>query len=234
MHKLRQILSFLSLLPLFFYAQEGPVHVDNKPIVVTSHVGIPKTLTSNKFRNSFNGFYQADLSVNFKLVNNFYLGVGYMRTDLQNNKFLKRKVFNASIPYNTHMIGDCPFVRLSYDKFFKENAYINYAINYGFMIAKYTDVNEDTTAANKPYGKINFNTSYVQPEISANFIVDKTMKSPLVFSVFLSYTTLFSKFDPKAPRFNQFEQELGNKSNNYYMSWLTFGFGIHILIGKNK
>lgn len=234
MRKIQQILSFLVLLPLFFHSQDGPVVVDNKPIVVSAHIGIPKTITSNKFRNSFNGFYEGDVSINFKLVNNFYAGIGYKRTDLQNNKFLKQKVFNASIPYNTHFISDCPFVKLSFDKFFKENAYINYSIQYGYMIAKFTDVNEDTTSANKPYGKTNFNSHYIEPHISANFIVDKTMSSPLVFSVFLGYTTLFYKFDPKAPRFNQFEQELGDKSNNYFMSWITFGFGINVLIGKNK
>lgn len=217
------------ILPSIFFGQDAPIKKDNLPIIVRAHVGIPKPISSSQYRKSFNGFYEGDISINFKLVDNFYMGVGYQSTYFQNNRFLQKKVYNASVPYETRLIGDCPFVKLSYDKFYKSNMYVDYSINYGYMIARYTNVNEDTTDYNKPYGAKFFNSHYVQPEISANFIVDRR----LAFSVLLSYTTMFYKYDPKAPRFNQFE-EVRFKNNNYFMSWITFGFGVNVLLGKNK
>lgn len=224
-----KILAIFFLFPFVFLGQDAPIKKDNLPFIIRAHVGIPKTISSSMYRQSFNGFYEGDISFNLKLTGNFYLGIGYQSTYFQNNKFLQKKVYNASVPYETRLIGDCPFVKLSYDKFVKSNVYIDYSLNYGYMLARYTSVNEDTTAYNKPYGAKTFNSHYVQPEISANFIVDRSLS----FSVLLAYTTLFQKFDPKSPRFNQFE-EVRLKNNNYFMSWITFGFGVNVLLGKNK
>ena len=224
-----KILAIFFLFPFVFLGQDAPIKKDNLPFIIRAHVGIPKTISSSMYRQSFNGFYEGDISFNLKLTGNFYLGIGYQSTYFQNNKFLQKKVYNASVPYETRLIGDCPFVKVSYDKFVKSNVYIDYSLNYGYMLARYTSVNEDTTAYNKPYGAKTFNSHYVQPEISANFIVDRSLS----FSVLLAYTTLFHKFDPNAPRFNQFE-EVRLKNNNYFMSWITFGFGVNVLLGKNK
>ncbi|MBL7917470.1 MAG: hypothetical protein JNM96_03675 [Bacteroidia bacterium] len=211
------------------FSQNRTIDKDNKPFIIRGTIGIPKSISSNQFRTSFNGLYEGSLSVNFKLFNNTYIGVGYQSVNFQNNKFLKYKVFAASVPYNTHLIGNNPFVHLGFDKFYKSNFYMHYAINYGFMLGQFTNVNEDTTAYNKPFGSKKFTAQFVQPEVSANFIVEEN----LGFCVYLAYSTLFSKYDPKSPRFNQFE-EVRDKSNNYYMSWVTFGFGFNVLLGKNK
>lgn len=210
-------------------SQNTSAKKQNPPFIIRSHIGVPKTITSNMFRSSFNGLFEGGLSMNFKLANNFYLGVGYQATNLKNKDSIARKVYNNMISYDTHFIGHSPFVKLSYDRYFKDNAYMDYSLNYGFMIARYTKVNEDTMAANRPYGPLSFNTHFVQPEVSANFIVDKGF----TFSVLLSYTTLFSNFDPRSPRFNHFK-EVNRKSNEYFMSWFTFGFGFNVLIGKTK
>ncbi len=220
----------LILLIGFLFSQTGPINKENKPFIIKGNIGIPKTITSNQFRSSFNGLYEGSISVNFKLFNNTYFGVGYQSVYFQNNKFLKFKVFEASIPYNTRLIGNSPFIHLGFEKFYKSNFYIHYGINYGIMLGKYTNVNEDTSVYNKPFVSKNITAQFVQPEISANFIVEEN----LAFYVFLSYNTLFYKYDAKAPRFNQFQEEVREKSNNYYMSWLTFGFGFNVLLGKNK
>lgn len=140
------------------------------------------------------------------------------------------QLFNASIPYDTRLLSDCPFVVFSYDRFVKERSYVSYSIHYGYLIGRYTNINADTTAANKPFVPKDFAAQYVKPEISFNFI-DKD--NPwIAFNVSLAYTTLIYKYDAKAPRFNHFE-ELNKKSNSYYMSWLTFGFGLNILLGRS-
>ena len=106
---------------------------------------------------------------------------------------------------------------------------MSYCLNSGFMQCNYSNVNLDTNINNKPFGKLIFSAPYIQPEVSANFIVDNTIS----FSIMLSYTTLFSNFDPKAPRFNHFE-EVKKTSNKYYMSWLNIGFGFNVLINTKS
>jgi hypothetical protein len=95
------------------------------------------------------------------------------------------------------------------------------------MLNNYFNVNADTSNANKPFVLKDFSAPFVQPEVSLNFIVEKHLS----FSLMLSYTTLFYKFDPKAPRFAQF-QEIKSSSNNYFMGWMNIGFGFHILLDK--
>jgi hypothetical protein len=67
----------------------------------------------------------------------------------------------------------------------------------------------------------------LQPEIAVNFLTDRRLS----FSIILSYTTLFYFYDPKAPRFNQFE-EINDLSNKAVMGWINIGFGFNILINK--
>ncbi len=210
----------------------GPVaQRPNARFVIKVNAGIPKPITSNMFRKCFNGFYDAGISFNLRTIGNVYFGIGYQNIFFKNNAYLKAKYFNASIPYDTRMLADCPFVTFSYDRFIKERAYVSYSINYGYIISRYTSVNNDTSAANLPIVSKEFTAQYIKPEVSFNFI-DK--ENPWVsFSVSLAYTTLIYKFDPKAPRFNHFE-DIQKRSNRYYMSWLTVGFGVNVLLGRSK
>ena len=219
------------LFPLFFLGQEKPAEKLNARFVIKTSAGIPKPITSNLFRKSFNGFYDLGISFNFRTVVNFYFGIGYQNAFFKNNEYLKRQVYNASIPYDTRLLADIPFVTLSYDKFLKSTSYVKYSLNYGYILGKYTNVNPDTSAKNMPLISKGFSGQYIKPEVSFNFIdKDNTWVS---FAVMVSYTTLLYKYDPKAPRFAHF-YELQTISNKYMMSWLTVGFGINVLIGKSK
>jgi hypothetical protein len=181
------------------------------------------------FRTAFNGVYEANLSFNARLFSNFYVGLGYQISQFQNNKFLKYQYFNNSVPYNTRFAGNAGFLKLGYDVFFSDKGYMSYSLNTGLMQGNYSNVNLDTNINNKPYGKLVFITPYTQPEVSVNFLVENNLS----FSIMLSYTTLFTNFDPKAPRFNQFE-EVRKQQNRYYMSWINIGFGFNILINTKK
>lgn len=223
------------MFPLLFLGQEKSAEKLNARFVIRTSAGIPKPITSNLFRKSFNGFYDLGISFNFRTVGNFYFGIGYQNVFFKNNEYLKRQVYNASIPYDTRLLSDIPFVALSYDKFFKSNAYVTYGLSYGYILGKYTNVNEDTSVKNKPLISNSFSGQYIKPEVSFNFIdKDNTWVS---FSVRVSYTTLLYNYDPKAPRFNHFEinnPDGRTYSNRYYMSWLTVGFGINVLLGRTK
>jgi hypothetical protein len=199
----------------------------NAPITVRGNIGIPKPVSSKMFRKSFTGIYEANVSVNLCLVGNLHAGAGYQHSFLRNNDFLKFHYFNASIPYSTRLSGHAGFARVGYDKFFSDKGYMSYALNGGMMSCRYLNVNEDTTAANKPFGATRFSVPFLQPELTVNFIAERYLSFSLIFS----YTTLFSTYDPKAPRFGQFA-EVTNASNRYMMSWINFGFGFNVLIGK--
>jgi hypothetical protein len=201
----------------------------NAKFTVRGNIGIPRTISSSMFQTAFSGVAEGNLSFNVRLFNNFFVGLGYQMSYFQNNKFLKFQYFNNSIPYNTRFTGNGGFVKLGYDQFFSEKGYMSYSINSGVMQYNYSFVNLDTNINNKPYGKLLFLSPYVQPEISANFIVDNTLS----FSIMLSYTTVFDKFDPKSPRFNHFN-EIRSASNKYYMSWLNIGFGFNVLINSKS
>lgn len=216
-------LAILLSLSLFSFSQKGEQR--NARFTIRGNIGIPKAISSQMFRTCFAGLYEGNLSANMRMFVNFYVGVGYQNSHFQNQKFLKQTLFNNKVSYNTRYVANGAFIRLGYDKFFSETAYVGYALNTGYAMSSYLNVNADSSSLNRPYGPERFNAMYVQPEISANFIVDKT----LAFSVFFSYTTQFSKFNPRSPRFNQFEQ-VNKTSNRYIMSWINIGIGFTVLL----
>jgi hypothetical protein len=215
----------------FLFPQDKVLDKQNAAFTIRGNIGIPRVISSQMFRTCFSGVYETNLSVNARLAGNFFVGLGYQNTHFQNNKFLKFQYFNASIPYNTRIMAHAGFIKVGTDKFFSPTGYMSYSLNSGLMQLQYQNVNADTSQLNKPYGLQTYITPYVQPEMSVNFIVDE--KQTMSLSIMLSYTTLFSKFDPRAPRFNHFE-EISKKNNRYNVSWFNIGFGFTVLINKKQ
>jgi hypothetical protein len=203
----------------------------NALITVRGNLGIPRTISSAMFSKSFNGVFEGNLSANIRVFSNFYFGIGYQNSSFLNREevFVFYRANNGALSYNTKLACNAGFIKIGYDKFFSEIGYISYSINTGLMINKYTNINPDSSKANAPFPSQNFITPYIQPETSLNFIVDNNLS----FSIFVNYTTMLYKFNPKAPRFNQVE-EVKSKSNKYYISYFTFGFGFTILINPKS
>jgi hypothetical protein len=211
--------------PLWFLCQAPPKK--NARITIRGDVGIPRAIASQMFRTAFNGVVESGLSVNLRAFNNFYCGLGYRYVNFLNNKqlFAFYKTAAGSLSYNTRMLGNSGFVKLGYDYFFSDIGYVSCAINTGYMVASYEKLNPDTSLANQPIPAAKFTAPYVQPEFSVNFLAEKHVS----FSILLSYTTIFYKFDPKAPRFNHIS-EIASARNSAVMGWLNIGFGFNILI----
>jgi hypothetical protein len=108
---------------------------------------------------------------------------------------------------------------------------MSYSLNSGLMGVNYMNVEVDTSAANQPYGLKAYVSPYVQPELGINFIIgeERTMSLSILFA----YTTVFTKFDPKGPKFNHIK-EVHEQSNRYYPSWLNVGFGFNVLINRKQ
>lgn len=224
---MKKFFAIFLLLSGFCYSQK--VNKQNALFTIRGNIGIPRSISSQMFQTTFNGISEGNLSFNARLFSNFFVGLGYQNSYFQNNKFLKFQYFNNSIPYNTRLMANSGFIKLGFDKFFSETGYMSYSINSGFMQCNYSNVNLDTSSNNKPYGKLVFASPYIQPEAGINFIVDKNLS----FSIMLSYTTLLYRFDPKAPRFNHFE-EVRSASNHYFISWINIGFGFNVLLNSKS
>jgi hypothetical protein len=221
---------FFFVVPLLFLSQK--IDKQNARFTLRGNVGIPRVISSAMYRTAFSGLYEGNISFNMRVSGNFFAGLGYDNSHFQNDKDIFRfRYFNVTIPYNTRLNHHAGFLKLGYDKFFSQTGYVSYALNSGLMFSEYLNVNEDTSRANRPYGPKRFTAPYIQPEFSANFIVNE--KQNLAFSFMIAYTTQFANFDPKAPRFNQFE-EVSQKRNSYLMSWLTVGFSFHILFKEKS
>jgi hypothetical protein len=227
--RIKAVIFFL-LFNVLAYAQDFRSK-QNAPYTIRGNIGIPRTISSQMFRTCFNGVYEANLSVNARIFNNVFVGLGYQNSHHQNNKFLKFQYFRASIPYNTRFDTHSGFIKIGVDRFFSDDNYMSYSINSGLMQANYKNVNADTNKLNQPYGIQKYIVPYVQPELAVNFIVDE--KKTMSLSIMISYTTLFGNFDPKAPRLNHFE-EVNKKQNSYFMSWFNLGFGFAALINRKQ
>lgn len=201
---------------------------ENTPITVRGIVGIAKTISSEQFRTSFSGLYEANISLNFKVKKYYFVGLGYQSNFFKNGQALSYQYYNVSIPYNTQLIGNSGFIKLGYDHFL-EKVYMSYALNIGYSYYQYKNVNQDSSLANQPFVGTTFSAPYLQPEFSINFLTDRNVS----FSFIMSYTTLFYFYDPKAPRFNQFK-EINESSNKAVMGWLNIGFGFNILINRKN
>jgi hypothetical protein len=225
--QMRLLFILLLSAPGFLFSQMRDKR--SAPFTLRFNIGIPQGISSGKFRTSFKSVLEGNVSYNARLFSEFFVGVGYQYTNFQNNTniFVESVTpLGYKITYNTHFVANSGFLKIGYDKFF-EKGFATVSLNAGYSSCQYTKVVMDTTAANKPYGATSFNAPYLQPEFSVSFLADRSAS----FSLLLSYTTLFSRFDPKGPRFAGYEQ-IAAKSNNYFISWLNIGFGCTVLLGK--
>jgi hypothetical protein len=206
------------------------------PYSLRGSVGIPRTLASGMFRTAFNGVYEVSLSANARIFGNFFVGIGAQNTNFVNNKnVFKTKIFidntagkAVAIAYDTHLNCIGGFMKIGYDKFF-EKGYFTFALNTGFMDAKYQNVNPDMAKENQPFAAQKFQSAYLEPEVSVNFLTD----GRLTFSMLFCYGSMVKKFDPKAPRFAGVS-EVSSKSNKLPMMWVNIGFGFSVLLGDLK
>ncbi len=207
------------------------------PITIRGTIGIPRSVSSRAFNTAFNGVYEGSVSVNKRLFGNFFVGLGYQNTHFQNNKqVFAYKVFvdpngkatGATLSYNTRLNAQGGFIKFGIDRYY-EKVYVTYALNAGYMYCAYKNVHLDTNIANKPFQPLTFTAPYLEPEISLNFLMDGRLNCALLFG----YGTMLSKFDPKAPRFNGFD-EVAKKHNHYFISWINIGFGVNVLLGDMR
>lgn len=206
---------------------------DNEPMPRVSFratCGIPKSFSSQAFRFSFGGVYDAGLSVNVRVFDNFFMGLGY-----QNGLFVPQKYFRDKYVNNgfisTRMQTHDAYLKIGYDKWFidKSRGFYTFALNTGYNYSKYTAIAfpSDTLASIHPTD--NFTGIFVRPEVTFNFLVDPGFAFGIVFA----YNYNLTKYDPKINMFSYYG-DFSKYKNRAGISWISFGFNMYFGLGKRN
>ncbi|MBS1634608.1 MAG: hypothetical protein JST26_01715 [Bacteroidetes bacterium] len=189
---------------------------------IRAHIGIPKVTSSRAFRTSFLGLYDCNASVNVRLFSNFHIGVGYKNALMKAQDYFKQKNIYTKMQVHNG------FLNIGYDRFYAENSYATFSINAGYSFNKYTNVvpKSDTLIRSTPP---QFTTSFLEPTIGFYYLVEDNF----AIGAHISYTYSMARFDPSIPYMDKW---LGYQSysNNWNMSWLSFGFGFYYGLVRKK
>ncbi len=228
------ILYFCLFIQLISFAQSTKIDKKNAAFTIRGSGGVPASFSSNMFKFGFKGVYEFDITVNYKLFDNFHIGLGYRQTLFKNNPkyftYYKDPRTTFTIPYDTRFQVQSFILNLGYDHFFTDKFYITYNIQSGIANSQFLKVIQDTSFYNRPYQPSDYQSPFIKAQGTFNFIVEPKLS----FNFYFGYQSLLFNYDPRSSRMNQYE-ELRNKSNKQGIAWLSFGFGFNVLLdNKNK
>lgn len=192
---------------------------------IRANVGIPKIVSSEKYRHSFTGIITADANVNYKLFSNFFTGIGYSYTYFKCQKYFRDPLRDN---INTILQVQNGYLKLGYDNFFSDNGFATFSVNMGYTMGEYKSVSYKYDSLIGKY-PTKYATAFIEPMIGLYFVVDPNF----AIGGHLSYNYTFAQFNPLSPQFNQWGppgyKDLSNKWN---MSMITLGFGFYYGISK--
>jgi hypothetical protein len=201
-------------------------------VAVRANLGIPKIISSQKYRNSFSGVFSGEIGVSYRLVSNYFFGIGYNYNYFKAQRYFRE---NATPKINASMQMHGGFLKLGYDHFFKPTAFTTISLNLGYQTGRYYGLQyalKDTIRA--PYTNV-FGNAYVEPMIGVYFIVDPDF----AFGMHLSYSYNMQQFSAEDIGFNKFgfgststTKSYNDLHNKWGMSMITLGFGFYYGIRK--
>lgn len=218
----------LCLLSVTATAQEESVKAPNLPrVAMRANLGIPKIISSEKYRNSFSGVFSGELGLSYKLAGNYFFGLAYNYNYFKAQRYFRENVtprINASM----QMHGGC--LKLGYDHFFKSNAFTTVSLNMGYQAGKYYGLQYPTRdSVQAPYNT-QFGNAYIEPMVGVYFIVDPNF----AFGAHLSYSYNLQQFSAEDIGFDKFGFSAGSSKRSYNalhnkwgMSMVTLGFGFY-------
>ncbi|MFI5151612.1 MAG: hypothetical protein ACHQRM_17945, partial [Bacteroidia bacterium] len=181
---------------------------------------IPHPISNGAFRRSFNGVYDATLSVNFEIYKGFNVGLMGKNSGFQTppNKIAR---LNTKEQYNAGGI------RFSYDYFITKMAVFSSAFNFGQCYIHAYDIIPVTSAANvNPYSQ----GSYFEPELAVSFLTETDFS--IGFN--LSYELINTTFNPYALALEQHNITYSQGDLTGSTSNLSFGFHFVYYFWKKK
>lgn len=187
-------------------------------VAIRLSCNVPKVLSSEAYRTSFNGLYDGGIKFTTRVFDNFCIGFGYdnalfvtttqFRDPFGRNINTRQQMHNGVLSfYYDYMTGEKSFLAISLNSGLSYNKYTN-------IIAKY-----DSLYKNIPTDYI---AGFIRPEVSINFLVEENF----AFGIHLSYTMSLYTYDPKISRLDTY-LKYSDYKNSANVGWLSFGFGFY-------
>lgn len=211
------------------FCQESPSRAPDLPkVAMRANLGIPKIVSSQKYRNSFSGVFSGELGFTYKLAGNYFFGLGYNYNYFKAQRYFRE---NANPNLNASMQMHGGYLKLGHDHFFKSNAFTTVSVNLGYQAGKYYGLQypvRDTIRA--PYTP-QFGNAFIEPMVGVYFIVDPNF----AFGMHLSYSYNLQQFSAEDIGFDKFgfsgsangDKAYNQLGNGWGMSMFTLGFGFY-------
>ncbi len=182
--------------------------------------GIPNSVSSSAFRNTFSAVVTGEGTVNCRIFSNFFIGVGYSYTYYQAQKYFR------DLTVNTNMQSQNGYIKIGYDKFFSEKGFTTVSLNAGYNYNEYKGIvyKADSLIAKTP---TQFTSSFVEPQFGVYFIVDPNV----AIGGHIGYNYNFTQFKPNVGGMDKW-LDYSRVSNKWNMSSIIIGFGFYYGIGK--
>lgn len=210
-----------SIILIAFIAGTGFSQSDKKllpRVAIRASGNVPKVVSSEAYRTSFNGLYDGGIKVTTRLFDNFSIGLGY-----DNALFTTTTQFRD--PYgrniNTRQQMHNGVLCFYYDKITSEKTFLAISLNSGLSYNKYTGVIAKHDSLYKNIAT-DYICGFIRPEVSINFLVEDNF----AFGIHLSYVMSLYTYNPKVSRLDSYlnYNEYKNKAN---IGWISFGFGFY-------
>jgi hypothetical protein len=196
-----------------------PIHSPYR-ISIRGNGLIPHPISNGAFRRSFNGIYDATLSVNLELYKGFNIGLMGKNSGFQTppNKIAS---LNTKEQYN---VGG---LRLGYDYFINKTVVFASGINFGQCYIHAYDIIPVTSAANV---QPNSQGTYMEPEIAISFFTE----TDFAIGFNLSYEIINTSFNPYALALEQHNITFSQGDLTGTTQNLSFGFHFVYTFWKKK
>jgi len=212
--------------PLLFICQEdvprqesGKVTLVPAPFSIRSEFSSPTPLNS-AWRKCMVGVAEANISVNYKLTGNFFIGVGYKFSLL----YTPPKFFLFTL--KTKMQMNNLYIKIGYDFYRSNNYFITPSINSGICFTKFTGVQ---CLKNTATNKTEYSSWFIEPQLTFNFLPEKRFG----ISFHVSYVFVNHVWDPYFICMQDWISLTGTNTSGM-TGYLNFGFGLYIGAGLKK
>jgi hypothetical protein len=199
------------------------VHTDFKEslFAIRFSTTLPAPVSNAVFRQKFRGIYEMNLSVNLRITNNFFIGLGFKNGLLGLNSIPNPA---TSVDLTTKMQLYTGYFKVGYNKFHTENIFSTFAVNIGYNSSTFTGVINPKNET----GLIETYTSMVvEPEYSLNFAIEDNF----TIGIFLSYNYMPTVFNPYNIALQDVTSIAGLKTGSA-TGIINFGFGFYYGLGK--
>jgi hypothetical protein len=207
------------------YQEKKRVHTDFKESLfsVRFSTTLPAPVSNAVLRIKFRGVYEMNLSLNIRLTDNFFCGLGFKSGMLGLYNIPNPNSTGSLLDLNTKMQLYTGYIKIGYNRFHTENIFSTFALNMGYNSSFFTNV----VNINAPIISTTFTSALIEPEYSLNFAVEDNFS----FGIFLSYNYMPTVFNPTNIALQSVTSLSGLKTNSA-TGIINFGFGFYYGIGK--